>query len=100
MIVKHRNNLTKKEIVRKIKSEFGTSTTNLKLITDELIESIIEILIEKKKINIKNFGSFHIIFKNERIGRNPKTKEEIKISARNSISFKPSDNLKNKLNEF
>ena len=39
MIVKHRNNLTKKEIVRKIKSEFGTSTTNLKLITDELIES-------------------------------------------------------------
>ena len=58
MIVKHRNNLTKKEIVRKIKSEFGTSTTNLKLITDELIESIIEILIEKKKNKYKKFWIF------------------------------------------
>ena len=55
--------------------------------------------LKKNNIIIKNIGSFKLIEKNERIGRNPKTKEEIIISKRKSISFLSSKNLTNYLNE-
>ena len=55
--------------------------------------------LKKNNLIIKNIGSFKLIEKNERIGRNPKTKEEIIISKRKSISFLSSKNLTNYLNE-
>ncbi len=51
-----------------------------------------------KKIKISSFGTFEVIGKKERIGRNPKTKVEAKISARNIVKFKPSYIIKNKIN--
>ena len=51
-----------------------------------------------KKINLKNLGSLKIVFKKERDGRNPKTKEKYKIKSRNTIQFKASETLKRKLN--
>ena len=93
-------NTVKKEIIKEIHSIFGTSENNIKKITQDIIDVLIETLIEKKKINIKNFGSFQIIYKSERKGRNPKTKEEFNIKSRNSISFKTSKVLKQKMNEI
>ena len=77
---KLKQNLGKKEIIENIHSSIGFSSKNIQKITDEIIEIIIEILkLKKKKINIKNFGSFNIVLKKERDGRNPKTKEKFKI---------------------
>ena len=45
-----------------------------------------------------NIGSFRLLNKNERVGRNPKTSETFKISARSSISFKASKKLIKDLN--
>ena len=59
-----------------------------------------DILIIQKKVNIKNFGSFKIIFKDKREGRNPKTKEKFTISSRNVIKFVSSDILKQKIREL
>ena len=50
------------------------------------------------KIKISSFGSFEVIDKNERVGRNPKTKVKAKISARSIVRFKPSNIIKDKLN--
>ena len=59
----------------------------------------IEVLLDKKKIMIRNFGSLVLRKKKERMGRNPKTKEEYKISKRYAITFYPAKNLKQSINE-
>ena len=51
------------------------------------------VLISNNIVKIHNFGTFKIKKKNERIGRNPKTKEDVIISSRNVISFTPSKKI-------
>ena len=53
----------------------------------------------KKKLKISKFGTFSIREKQQRIGRNPKTKEEKKISKRNVILFKASKEFKELVNK-
>ena len=55
-------------------------------------------LIKQKDVKIVNFGIFKIKNKKARIGRNPKTKQEVMISERNVIKFKPSNFLINLIN--
>ena len=93
-----RVNLTKKEIINAIYMQIGFS----KKITESLLEDIFQILIRniiiEKKVKIAKFGTFILRKKNERIGRNPKTKEEKIISERNVVLFKPSKEFKEFIN--
>ena len=93
-----RINLTKQEIVNSIYMQIGYS----KKISENLLEDFYEIillnLIKNKKVKIAKFGTFELRFKKKRIGRNPKTKESAVISERKVILFKPSKELKNKIN--
>ena len=89
-----RVNLTKKEIINSIYMQIGFS----KKISENLLEDVFQILLKniiiEKKVKIAKFGTFILRKKNERIGRNPKTKEEKVISERNVILFRPSKYLK------
>ena len=69
-----------------------------KLINDLLL--IINLNISKGQLNLKNLGSFKILNKKQRIGRNPKTKKEYIISKRKSVSFTPSKKISDYLNNF
>ena len=69
------------------------------LIVDDFFEFLISNLIKSKKIKISSFGTFEVVEKKERIGRNPKTKERAKISARRIVKFKPSLFLREKINK-
>ena len=93
-----RINLTKKEIIKSIYMQIGFS----KKISENLLEDVFQILLknikDKKKVKIAKFGTFVLRKKNERLGRNPKTKEEKIISERNVILFKPSKDLKQYIN--
>jgi len=93
-----RLNLTKKEIVNSIYMQIGFS----KKISENLLEDIFQIILKniilEKKVKIAKFGTFILRKKNERIGRNPKTKEEKVIVERNVILFKPSKELKQYIN--
>ena len=100
MTVKFKKNLSKKDISKNIESIIGFSSQKIQKITNDIIELIIKILINQKKINIKNFGSFILVHKKDREGRNPKTKEKFKIISRNTVKFKVSDLLKQKINEI
>tara|TARA_B100001741_G_C16312715_1_gene486651 strand:+ start:182 stop:484 length:303 start_codon:yes stop_codon:yes gene_type:complete len=100
MTTKFKQNLGKREISNIIKSEIGFSSERIQKVTDDIIESFISTLAEEKKVNIKNFGSFNIVRKKQRVGRNPKTKETFLITSRNSINFKASNQLKQKINEI
>ena len=66
---------------------------------NDIIEELIEGLNKHNIVKIHNFGTFKIRRKNARIGRNPKTKEEVMIAPRNVISFTPSKHILKKLNE-
>ena len=74
----------------------GLPISYLKNIVDDLIE-IIKLSIKDNNLNIKNFGTFKLINKKERIGRNPKTKKLHKINSRKYISFYVSKFLKKKI---
>ena len=91
-------NITKKNISKAIYSKFGTSEKIISLFIDNIFEIFKEILKKEKKLNIKKIGTFKVLNKSKRIGRNPKTGEHHLISARKSISFKVSESLKNKIN--
>jgi nucleoid DNA-binding protein len=91
--------LTKKDISKKINSKIGLSALYANQLTDDLI-FILKKLIKVEETNIKNFGTFKIINKNERIGRNPKNKKTYKITARKSLSFSISKNFNNKMNDL
>ena len=92
------NNFNKIVIAKILSDKKGFSILFSKKIVEDLLE-ILKINILRNNLKLKNIGSFKIINKNERIGRNPKTKEIFKITSRKSISFSSSKNLKNFFNK-
>ena len=100
MIIKYKKNLSKNQIVKNIKLSIGLSTKNLQKITDDIIDIILDNIATHNKLNIKNFGSFYVLYKKQREGRNPKTNEKFTIYSRNTLQFKPSSFLKQKINEL
>ena len=93
------NNITREDIADFINNEFGLTKKDCNNIVKDLINEIIEGLIKNQIVKIHNFGTFKLKHKNERIGRNPKTKEDVMIKPRNVISFIPSKKIINLLNK-
>ena len=93
-----KKNLTRDTLTNKIYQNIGLSKNLSNLLVTNIFNEIIEGLIQSKHVKISSFGTFKTINKNERIGRNPKTKEETKITSRKVVSFKASQQLKNKIN--
>ena len=99
-MLKTRNfNLTKKSISKEINSKIGISLSYIEIITDDLIISL-KFLIKRKILSIKNFGTFKIIQKKERIGRNPKNNKTYTITPRKSLSFIMSKSISDKINKI
>ena len=90
--------IIKNDIIETLCKKTGYSQAFSKKIIDDLIVVLIN-NIKFGKLTLKNIGSFKIINKKERIGRNPKTKEQFIISARKTISFIPSKKILKDLNE-
>tara|TARA_B110000438_G_scaffold131944_1_gene128057 strand:- start:545 stop:841 length:297 start_codon:yes stop_codon:yes gene_type:complete len=92
-------NFTRKNLSNKIHKKVGFSKNLSLKIIDDFFESIISETIKLNKIKISSFGTFSILNKKERIGRNPKTGAEKKILSRKVVKFKPSLSLKKKINQ-
>ena len=93
-----RKNLTKRDIINSIYMQIGFSKKISEVLLDDILNTIVENFATNKKVKISNFGTFTVRLKKERIGRNPKTKEKVTISERKVILFKPSKELKKKIN--
>ena len=93
-----RINLTKKDLVNVVYMQIGFS----KKITENLIEEFFSLIVDnlrkEKIVKISNFGTFSLRSKNQRMGRNPKTKEKKIISKRNVVLFKPSKEFRSLIN--
>ena len=93
------NNFTRKDLSNKIHKNVGFSKNLSLKIVDDFFESIILEIIKSNKIKISSFGTFSILNKKERMGRNPKTGVEKKIFSRKVVKFKPSLFFKKKINQ-
>ncbi len=91
-------NLKKLDIIKNLSNATGFSFNFSTKLINDLIDLIVK-NIKSNNFNLKNLGSFKIIDKKERIGRNPKTKDIYIISARKSVKFVTSKNILESLNK-
>ena len=94
-----KKNFTRKDLSNKIYQNLGFSKNLSSKIVDNFFETLISGIIKSNKIKISSFGTFSVLNKKERMGRNPKTKVEAKIFSRRVVKFIPSLLLKEKLNK-
>ena len=93
-----KKNFTRKDLTKKIYQNIGFSKNYSSVIIDDFFEILIHGLLRSGKIKITSFGTFKVINKKERIGRNPKTKIEAVIEPRKVVKFTASSLIKEKLN--
>ena len=91
-------NFTRKDLSNKIYKNLGFSKNLSSKIVDDFFDTIISEIIKLNKIKISSFGTFSVLNKKERMGRNPKTKVEARIFRRKVVKFKPSILIKKKIN--
>ena len=91
--------IKKIDLIKHLNSKIGYSNSFSKKLIDDLIK-IINVNIKTGNLSLKNIGTFKILKKKERIGRNPKTGKTHLISSRKTISFTPSKRIIRKLNEI
>ena len=91
--------LTKAEVSEHLYEELGLSKRDAKLLVEEFFEEIRGSLEGGEQVKLSGFGNFDLRIKNERPGRNPKTGEDIPISARKVVTFRPGQKLKNRVEE-
>tara|TARA_Y100000022_G_C13008349_1_gene265525 strand:+ start:91 stop:375 length:285 start_codon:yes stop_codon:yes gene_type:complete len=92
-----KNNFNKNDFAQSLKDKIGLSSNLSKKIINNFIQVLVE-NIASGHLSLKNIGSFKIKKKNQRLGRNPKTKKEYIICSRFSVIFTPSKRLTKSLN--
>lgn len=91
--------MTKADLVNCIYKNLDLTKKESAIIIDELFEIIKQTLESGEKVKISGFGNFVVRQKETRKGRNPHTGDELEITARKVVTFKPSQVLKRALNE-
>lgn len=91
-------NIKKQDLAKILAKKTGISLKEASNITNEIFDNIVEGLSKDEEVKISNFGTFKVLHKPERIGRNPKTKEPAVIKARKVVSFYSSKKFKDQIN--
>lgn len=91
--------MTKEELIEQVASAAGLTKKSAADAVNAVIEAISKALKKGSKVTLVGFGSFSVIKKKARVGRNPRTGEEIKIPAKKVPKFTPSSALKELVNK-
>ena len=86
--------LTKSDIVEDLNNEIGLNKREAKELVDLLFNEIKNLLSEGQEVKLSGFGNFQLKDKSPRPGRNPRTGEDVEISARRVVTFKSGQKLK------
>ncbi len=92
--------LTKADIADRLFDEVGLNKREAKEFVDAYFEMIRGALENGKNVKLSGFGNFQLRDKNQRPGRNPKTGEEIPISARRVVTFRPGQKLRARVEAY
>lgn len=90
--------VTRADLCEAVYTKVGLSRTESAQLVESVLAEISDCLVRGESVKLSSFGSFLVRSKGERIGRNPKTGEEVPISPRRVMVFKPSNVLKQKIN--
>ena len=86
--------LTKSDIVEDLNNKIGLNKREAKELVDLLFNEIKNLLSEGQEVKLSGFGNFQLRDKSPRPGRNPRTGEDVEISARRVVTFKSGQKLK------
>jgi integration host factor subunit alpha len=92
--------LTKADIANRLFDEVGLNKREAKEFVDAYFEVIREALESGENVKLSGFGNFQLRDKDQRPGRNPKTGEEIPISARRVVTFRPGQKLRARVEAY
>jgi integration host factor subunit alpha len=89
---------TRRDLIEAVYQEVGLSRKECESLLETVLDEISDCLAKGDPFKVANFASFSIRQKNERIGRNPKTGEEVPIPPRKVVVFRAASNLKKQAN--
>ncbi len=92
--------LTKAQMADRLFEELGLNKREAKEIVEHFFEEVRAALERNEQVKLSGFGNFDLREKGERPGRNPKTGEEIPITARRVVTFRPGQKLKTKVEAY
>ncbi|MEM6943016.1 MAG: integration host factor subunit alpha [Pseudomonadota bacterium] len=92
------NTLTRADLTEAVYREIGLSRNESAELVELILEQISEALVRGEHVKISSFGTFAVRDKGPRVGRNPKTGEEVPIDPRRVLVFRPSHIMKERVN--
>ena len=90
--------LTKFDIVNSLYDEIGLNKREAKELVDSFFDNIKKLLSQGQEVKLSGFGNFQLKNKSSRPGRNPRTGENVEITARRVVTFKSGQKLKESVN--
>ncbi len=91
--------ITRAQLSEAVYQEVGLSRNESAMLLESVLNEITEALGRDETVKVSSFGSFSVREKGQRVGRNPKTGEEVPILPRKVLVFRPSQVLKGRINE-
>ena len=92
--------LTKAEMAESLFNEVGLNKREARELVDVLFDDLRSALSSGEQVKLSGFGNFDLRDKNQRPGRNPKTGEDIPITARRVVTFRPGQKLKARVEAY
>ena len=92
------NTLTRADLSDAVHQQVGLSRTESADLVKSILDHVTETLVEGETVKLSSFGTFMVRSKSGRMGRNPKTGEEVPITPRRVLVFRPSHVLKDMIN--
>jgi integration host factor subunit alpha len=92
------NTLTRAHLAEAVYQEVGLSRSESAQLVDSILDEIAHSLITEGAVKLSSFGTFSVRQKSRRVGRNPKTGEEVPILPRRVLVFRPSHFLRERIN--
>lgn len=91
--------VTRADLAEAVYRKVGLSRTESAQIVEMVLQEVCDAIVRGETVKLSSFATFQVRHKNERIGRNPKTGEEVPILPRRVMTFKASNVLKNRILE-
>lgn len=92
--------LTKADMAERLSDVVGLNKREAKDMVESFFDEVRACLAENEQVKLSGFGNFDLRDKRQRPGRNPKTGEEVPISARRVVTFRPGQKLKEKVETY
>ncbi len=89
--------ITRADLAEAVYEEVGLSRNETATLVEQVIDTVVDALVAGDSVKISSFASFNVRQKTQRVGRNPKTGEEVPIAPRKVIGFKASQEMKDKV---